>query len=154
MLTVKLTVDENDSACWSSEVILISKFYLIPLAVVLSHIYIVLDTGLVMMTPWPEDMRALDPWEKMTQNGRHFANDTFKRIFLNENVRISNKISPKFVPEGPINNIPALVQIMAWRRPGDKPLSEPMVVSSLTHICVTWPQWVNDLKTRLRYFLS
>ena len=43
---------------------------------------------------------------------------------------------------GPINNIPALVQIMAWRRPGDKPLSEPMMVRLLTHICVTWPQWV------------
>ena len=42
-----------------------------------------------------------------------------------------------------INNIPALVQIMAWRRPGDKPLSEPMMVSLLTHICVTRPQWVN-----------
>ena len=38
--------------------------------------------------------------------------------------------------------IPALVQIMAWRRPGDKPLSEPMMVSLLTHICVTRPQWV------------
>ena len=46
-------------------------------------------------------------------------------------------------PKGPINNIPALVQIMAWRRSGDKPLSEPMVVSLLTHTCVTWPQWVN-----------
>ena len=33
-----------------------------------------------------------------------------------------------FVPKGPIDNIPALVQIMAWRRPGDKPLSEPMMV--------------------------
>ena len=42
-----------------------------------------------------------------------------------------------------MNNIPALVQIMAWRRPGDKPLSEPMMVSLLTHICVTRPQWVN-----------
>ena len=31
---------------------------------------------------------------------------------------------------------------MAWRRPGDKSLSEPMMVSLLTHICVTWPQWV------------
>ena len=48
----------------------------------------------------------------------------------------------KFVPRDPINNIPSLVQIMAWRRPGDKPLSEPMMVSSLTHICVTRPQWV------------
>ena len=44
------------------------------------------------------------------------------------------KISLKFVPKGPINNIPSLVQIMAWRRPGDKPLSEPMM-ASLTHIC-------------------
>ena len=72
------------------------------------------------------------------QNGRHFADDTFKRIFLNENVRISIRISLKFVPKGPINNIPALVQIMAWRRSGGKPLSEPMMVSLLT-------QWVNGI---------
>ena len=71
--------------------------------------------------------------------GRHFA-DIAKCIFLNENVYISIKISLYFVPKGPINNIPALVQIMAWRRPGDKPLSEPMMVSLLTHICVTRPQ--------------
>ena len=76
------------------------------------------------------------------QNGRHFAEDIFKCILLNENVWIPNKISLKFVPKGPINNIPSLVQIMAWCRPGDKPLSEPMMVSSLTHICVTRPQWV------------
>ena len=66
------------------------------------------------------------------QNGCHCADDTFNRIFVNENVRISIKFSLKFVPEGPINNIPALVQIMAWRRPGDKPLSEPVMVSLLT----------------------
>ena len=65
----------------------------------------------------------------------------------NENVWISIKISLKFVPEGPINNIPALVQIMARCRPGDKPLSEPMLVSLLTHICVTWPQWVNRIRS-------
>ena len=57
--------------------------------------------------------------------------------FVNENARISIEFSLKFVPKGPINNIPALVQIMAWRRLGDKPLSEPMLVRSLTHICVT-----------------
>ena len=74
------------------------------------------------------------------QNGRRFADDTVKRIFLNENVRISIKISLKFVPKGPISNIPALVRIMAWRRSGDKPLSEPMMVNLLTHICVTRPQ--------------
>ena len=42
-----------------------------------------------------------------SQNGRRFADDTFKRIFLKENVGISIKISLKFVPKGPINNIPA-----------------------------------------------
>ena len=77
------------------------------------------------------------------QNGRHFPDDTFKRIFLYENVRISIKISMKFVPKGPINNCPSLVQMMAWRRPGDKTLSEPMMVRLLTHMCVTRPQWVN-----------
>ena len=76
------------------------------------------------------------------QQGRRFADDTFKLVFSNENVRISIKISLKFVPKGPINNNPALVQIMAWRRPGDKPLSETMMVTLLTHICVTRPQWV------------
>ena len=77
------------------------------------------------------------------QNGRLFADDIFKRIFLNENVWIPIKISLKFVPKGLINYIPALFQIMAWRRPGDKPLSETMMVWLLTHMCVTRPQWVN-----------
>ena len=81
------------------------------------------------------------------QHGRHFPDDIFKCIFLNEHVKISIKMSLKFVPKGPINIIPALVQIMAWRRPGDKPLSEPMMVSLLTHICVTRPQWVNKCVT-------
>ena len=58
----------------------------------------------------------------------------FQRIFIKENVRISIHISLKFVANGQINNIPALVQIMAWRwlpaltsvmicRFGAKPLS-------------------------------
>ena len=87
-----------------------------------------------------EDFNTLRP----RQNVRHFADDTFKRIFFKENVRILIKISLKFVPESPIDNIPALFQIMAWRRPGDKPLSEPMMVSLLTHICVTRRQWVKE----------
>ena len=33
----------------------------------------------------------------------------------------------------------ALVQIMAWRRPGIKPFSEPIMVNLPTHICVTRP---------------
>ena len=67
------------------------------------------------------------------QNGRHFADDIFKCIFIKENIWISIKISLKFVPKGPINKIP-----------GDKPLSEAMFVSLLTHICVTQPQWVKS----------
>ena len=70
------------------------------------------------------------------QNGRHFSDDIFKWIFLNENVWISINISLKFVPRRPINNIPTLVQVMAWRRPGDKPLPEPMMVRLPTQICV------------------
>ena len=62
------------------------------------------------------------------QNGRHFADDIFRRIFLNENIWILNKISLKYVPCGVNDNMSALVQIMAWRRPGDKPLSEPMLI--------------------------
>ena len=61
------------------------------------------------------------------QNGRHFPDDILKCIFMNENFCILIEISLKFVPNGPIKNIPALVQIMAWRQPGDKPLSEPML---------------------------
>ena len=65
----------------------------------------------------------LGPW----QNGCHFSDNIFKSIYLNENVWILIKISLTFVPKGPIYNIPALVQIMAWCR------------------CVTRPQWVNSL---------
>ena len=91
------------------------------------------DWQLVMLDGLHDDPR---------QNGRHFADDIFKCIFLNENAWISLKISLKFVPKVRINNILALVQIMAWRRPGDKPLSEPMMDNLVTHICVTRPQWV------------
>ena len=71
------------------------------------------------------------------QNDRHFVHDIFKRFFLNENVSIPIKISLKFVLMGPINSILALVQIMAWCRPGAKPLPDPTMVRLPTHICVT-----------------
>ena len=54
----------------------------------------------------------------------------------------TKKKSLQFVHKGPINNIPALVQIMAWRLVGAKPLSEPMMVRLPTLICVTRLQWV------------
>ena len=68
------------------------------------------------------------------QDGRHFPDNIFKCISLNENVWISLKVSLKPVPKVQINNIPALVQIMAWRRLAAKPLSEPMLGSLLMHI--------------------
>ena len=77
------------------------------------------------------------------QNGLHFAEHTFKHIFLNKNIRTSFKLSLKFVPRVPTNNI-QVVQIMTWHRSGDKPLSEPMMVRLPTNICVTRPQWVNS----------
>ena len=77
------------------------------------------------------------------QDGRHFAEDIFTCIFINENCCVLIKFSLKYVHMDPIDNNPALVQIMAWRRSGDKPLSEPMMISLSTHICVTRPQWVN-----------
>ena len=84
---------------------------------------------------------------RLSQNGRHFLDNIFKCTFLNENVWIFIKIPPKFVPQGPINDIPALVQIMAWWWPGDKPLSEPMMVRLPMHIWVTQPQWVKHWET-------
>ena len=73
------------------------------------------------------------------QNGRHFPGDIFRCIFLNENAWISCKMSLKFVPKCPFNNIPVLVQIMAWHQSGSKSLSWPMVGSLLM------PQWVKSV---------
>ena len=70
------------------------------------------------------------------QNGRHFTDDVFKCISW---MKMYEIFSLKFVPEVPFNITPALVKIMAGRRSGDKPLSEPMMVSLLTHTCVTQP---------------
>ena len=60
---------------------------------------------------------------RLRQTGRHFPDDIFNCIFLNENFYISFKISPK----GPMNNIPAMFPITALSRAGDKPLSETMM---------------------------
>ena len=86
----------------------------------------------------------------LRQNGPHFTDNIFKCIFLNENVRIPIEISLKFVPKGPFNYIPALVQIMAWHRRGDTPLSEPMMVRLPMHICIT--QWIPSINVLEDWF--
>ena len=62
------------------------------------------------------------------QNGHHIAKDIFKRISLNETSLILYEISLKYVPLRLIDNMAALFEIMTWRRTGDKPLSQPMMV--------------------------
>ena len=112
----------------------------------------VLQDILAVLTWWYDNEDIQGQWVntlRPRQNGRHFADDIFKCFILNENVWIPIKISLKVVPKGPINNIPALVQIMAWRRPGDKPLSGPMMVRLPMHICVTPPQWVNPISSEM-----
>ena len=62
------------------------------------------------------------------QNDLQFADNFLRLIFLYENCCIFIQISFDFVPEGPINNQPALVQIMVQHQTGNKPLPEPMMV--------------------------
>ena len=73
--------------------------------------------------------------------------------FLDENTHNSIKISLQFALNGPTNNIPPLVQMTAWRRPGDKPSSEPMMFSVLTPIWLTVPQRVKRV-TKIYLCLS
>ena len=82
-------------------------------------------------------------------HGHHFTDVIFKCIFLNENLWILNKISLRFVPKVPVNNIPSLVQIMAWRRPGDKPLS---VIAFVWHVFVVVVVLSKREQSEIRYY--
>ena len=75
------------------------------------------------------------------QNVRHFADGIFRCIFMNEKFFILIKISLKSVPNGPNNNNSALVKIMAWRRIGDKPLSEPMWTRLIDAYIIKFPDF-------------
>ena len=92
---------------------------------------ILFDPGASSITKQWLALKTLRP----RQNGCHFTVVIFKYISFNENVWISIKSSLIF-SKGPIHNIPSLVQMMAWRRPGDKPLSEQMLVGLLAHMCM------------------
>ena len=76
------------------------------------------------------------------QNAHHFADDIFKRNVLNENVKVSINISLIFIPKGPINNISALVQMMAWCRVGGKPLTEKILTQFTDAYMRHWGGWV------------
>ena len=65
---------------------------------------------------------------RLRQNGRHFTDNIFKCIFLNENFRILIRFSLKFVLKGPIHNKSALIQVMACYLFSTKPLPETMLM--------------------------
>ena len=71
------------------------------------------------------------------QNVRHFADNIFKCIFMNEKSCILDWISLKFIPKGPTDKKSTLVQVMTWHWIGNKPLPEQMLSSSLMHLCGT-----------------
>ena len=78
---------------------------------------------LINLTHWGRDKMAT------------FLQTTFpKCMYFNEIVWIAIKISLNFANKGPIYNIPALIYIMDWCRPGDKPLSRTVMVKLPTHI--------------------
>ena len=79
----------------------------------------------ILLLPWYRE--KLPPFRR-----RHL-----RMHFLKWNVWILLNISLEFVTKVRIDNIPTLGRIMAWCRPGDNPLSETMMVSLLTHVCVT-----------------
>ena len=71
---------------------------------------------------------------RLRQSGRHFADDISKITFLYEICCILIKISMKFFTRGPINMKSASVQITAWHKTDDKPLSEPMMANFMPHL--------------------
>ena len=89
------------------------------------------------------------PLDKMTAI---FADDNFKCIFVNENDRIPIRMSLKFVPTSPVDNKPALVQVMAWCRIGDKPLPELMLTQFTDAYMGRWVK-LSPLSTPFGHYL-
>ena len=103
--------------------------------------------GILFMNRWLISKNIFNTL-RPRQNGRHFPDDIFKWIFFNENVWILINISLKFVPGGPINNIPTLVQVMAWCRPG---ASHYLNQWWLNYQCIYASLGLNELK--LQYYV-
>ena len=100
----------TDRICWVSTFLICNHFYD-------SWMMYLSVAFIVDITCWALSKTAL----RSRQNGRLFADGIFKCIFFNGDVWIWSKISLNFVPKGPINNIPALIQIMALNRPDINP---------------------------------
>ena len=116
-----------------------SSVTLISLAVMDAPVSVTLirfAVGDLSLTLKPPQVQCGINWQPSSppgQNGRHFPDDIFKSIFMNEKFCILIWISLNFVPKGPINIISAMVQIMALRWSGDKPLYKPMLTWFTDH---------------------
>ena len=95
--------------------------------------------------PYKRLVRCINMY-RPEQTGRPFGNDIVKPIFMNPHHYVLIKISQKFVPGCPVENKPALVQVMAWRQPDDEPLLEPILMADWSiyiYICVVRPRFEN-----------
>ena len=91
------------------------------------------NTQTTSLTHWGRD--------KMADISQTTFSNVFSSMWMFE-----FRLKLKFVPKGPINTIPALAQIMAWRRPGDKPLSEAMLISLPMHICISFNELTHKIQ--------
>ena len=88
-----------------------------------------ITVGAVVSTHWSRDKISA------------ISQTTFSNAYPWMQCLISITLSRKFLSQGQMDNIPALVLIMVYRRQGDKPLFEPTIFVLLTHIGVTRSQW-------------
>ena len=85
---------------------------------------------LVVIVPWPDYLLTHWGRDKMAAFSQTTLSNAFSRIKMNEfGLGFLWSLFPRF-------------ELTIWRQSGDKPLSEPVMVRLLTHICVTRPQWV------------
>ena len=100
---------------------------------------IVSEMGAILFrVRWVKSLVVTNRWSvntlRLRQDGRNFA-DILKCILLNDNVRLSIKISLKFVPESWIDNKSALIQMMTWHQTDDKHhLNQIWLISSHIHM--------------------
>ena len=71
---------------------------------------------------------------RQRENCQHFADNIFKCVSMNENLWVLDKFSLKYIPWGLVDNMAALVQIIAWHQSGDRQLSAVMMVMFCWHI--------------------
>ena len=104
---------------------------------------------------WPSDLCLSDhqfSWWLLDgcteQNGRHYTDDFFKCIFMNEKFCSLIPISLNFVHKGPIDKKSVLCQVMAWHQTSSKPLSEPMLTEFNDVYMRDMGRWLYSLAPR------